>query len=937
MSECRFTIADHQLLRQISVGSYGEVWLARNSLGTLRAVKIVERSRFDDVRPFKRELDGIRQFEPLSRAHDGLVDILQVGENAEYFYYVMELADAQESGSESNPDCYAPRTLASEIKKRGSLPCDECIQIGIKLCSALSFLHERSLIHRDIKPSNVIFVQNELKLADIGLVAAVRDARTYVGTSGFIPPEGPNSIQADIYGVGKTLYELSSGRDRLEFPALPESASLSNVFLELNQVLLKACETDKNRRYDSASAMAADLQAIASGQSVRRLHQLERQLARIRKSAAVTVLMLIVAGLMAYEVIQHRQRTRDQAALAIGTKVGEGITLWRQGDLLGSLRPLLDALLLDKGEILAPESHRLRIGATLAACPTVQRVWRFHGVPIRSCGLSGQQALMALHREYCQVFDTVTGAPLSPRMGFGTTPEIAEFSPDGTVVVTAGYDERVRVFEPTTARVTFEREFPDNVLCASLRPDGRLLVAGCGNGDVFLVDTQSTNMWKLPGHTSIVRSARFSRKGRFVVTTSYDNTARVWQVETKTLWRSIPHSTWVYSADFSPDEQVLATADNSGQVRLWDLHAAAPIGPPLHHPAAVYAVRFSSDGNHILTACLDGSARIWNRQTHLLTERNHTLRHPARLYDACFGSEGHQILTAATDGTVTLWDFAALPIKPTFLGRTHSVGLHHQAPSPGSPWKIVITTNALEITRRGTTEPFLRLRSDAAYEVLAFDQAERHLAAASNTNIYLADLRDRHVSTITHPTVVTHIHFSNDGSKMVCASTDGGFRALTAQVWDVRTKERIGPPLRHDDGIRYADFDPTGQLVITTGEDSVAKVWSVHSGKLLAVLHHKDKVLHIGFASRRPWAVTSSEDQTAVIWELPSGDQLTPPLVHQKPVRMAEFAEEDTTLIVTDEDGGQWKWVLPIEERTVAELTKVIARLTGSEGRETPD
>ena len=88
-------IPDHELLRCIGSGAYGKVWLARNALGVCRAVKIVYRHSFEDERPYEREFGGIKKFEPISRSHEGLVDILQVGRNdaAGYFYYVMELAD----------------------------------------------------------------------------------------------------------------------------------------------------------------------------------------------------------------------------------------------------------------------------------------------------------------------------------------------------------------------------------------------------------------------------------------------------------------------------------------------------------------------------------------------------------------------------------------------------------------------------------------------------------------------------------------------------------------------------------------------------------------------------------------------------------------------------------------------------------------------------
>ncbi len=71
------------------------MWLARNVVGTYRAVKVVYRARFTEARPYEREFKGIKNCEPISRQHEGLVDILQVGRNeaAGYFYYVMDLAD----------------------------------------------------------------------------------------------------------------------------------------------------------------------------------------------------------------------------------------------------------------------------------------------------------------------------------------------------------------------------------------------------------------------------------------------------------------------------------------------------------------------------------------------------------------------------------------------------------------------------------------------------------------------------------------------------------------------------------------------------------------------------------------------------------------------------------------------------------------------------
>ncbi len=184
-------IPDHEMLRPIGGGSYGEVWLARHRLlHTYRAVKVVARARFAEDRPFARELEGIQRFEPVSRTHPSQVNILQVGRGAgdAFFYYAMELADDQHTGQQIDPARYAPKTLRSELQPRGRLPVAQCLQIGLALTTALEHLHRAGLIHRDIKPSNVIFVHGLPKLADLGLVTAAGRECSFVGTEGGMPP-----------------------------------------------------------------------------------------------------------------------------------------------------------------------------------------------------------------------------------------------------------------------------------------------------------------------------------------------------------------------------------------------------------------------------------------------------------------------------------------------------------------------------------------------------------------------------------------------------------------------------------------------------------------------------------------------------------------------------------------------------------------------------
>jgi len=255
------------MIRPIGRGSSGEVWLASNVLGTFRAVKVIYASTFRHRRPFEREFTGILRAEPISRLHEGLVDILQVGRNddEQYFYYIMELADDARTGSLISADTYSCRTLASDMGIRKRLPVDECARLGASIAAALKFLHQNGLIHRDIKPSNIVFVNGVPKLADIGLVEEISEARAYVGTEGFIPPEGPGTPQADVYSLGKVLYEVSTGKDRNDYPALPaefEETAADRRLVRFNKIVFRACRADPFQRFKSADEMMSKLLAF---------------------------------------------------------------------------------------------------------------------------------------------------------------------------------------------------------------------------------------------------------------------------------------------------------------------------------------------------------------------------------------------------------------------------------------------------------------------------------------------------------------------------------------------------------------------------------------------------------------------------------------------------------------------------------------------------
>jgi adenylate cyclase len=128
------------------------------------------------------------------------------------------------------------------------------------------------------------------------LVTDMAATMSYVGTEGFLPPEGSGTPQADIYSFGKVLYEMSTGKDRHDFPEPPtmlgEFADREE-WLELNEIIKRACERDVRKRYATAQAINAELMLLRAGKSVRRSHWLA---AMTKVSVASSIIMLLTCG-----------------------------------------------------------------------------------------------------------------------------------------------------------------------------------------------------------------------------------------------------------------------------------------------------------------------------------------------------------------------------------------------------------------------------------------------------------------------------------------------------------------------------------------------------------------------------------------------------------------------------------------------------------------
>lgn len=918
-------IPDHQLLCRIGRGSYGEVWLGRNVFDQFRAIKIIYRDSFEDDRPYQRELNGIRAFEPLSRTHESQLDILHVGRHESGFFYVMELGDDIRSGPTIDPDQYKPLTLQHLLNERNRLPVSQCIEIALALARALDHLHCHGLVHRDIKPSNVIFVQGRPKLADIGLVSSAKDSVTAVGTMGYLPPEGVGKVQGDLYALGKVLYEMATGRDRQEFPEWPTEEinfHSEGLFVELNEIILKACEPNLKHRYASARGLIDDLEDLEAGKSIRRYRILERRLRYARRIAAV---LIGIIGLVTAAFFIQRHQTRrveglltqlsQKEALARdhlnNLQIGHAVRMMEEEDFGGALLWAVRAL-VQEANPQAPTAHSLRVESLLKHHPVLDAVYALD---------SGIKH--------------------------------ASFSPEDRYLAAADQDGTVRVWDLHSDRLVLDAEHEAVVDQITFSPDQRLILTASHDHSAGIWDLESGGAGGVNlKHQDQVHAARFSPVGRLVATASEDGTARLWHTETKEeLVTAMQHGGPVVMARFSPDGRFLMTAASNhiksphwGEIRwaqthLWETRSGAPAMPPIRHQNPLAAGAFSPDGNLFATPYQANALRVYRIETLEPTQTiiQHAARittvafspdskiiasgsfdqsvkvsdsvtgnllypplhHRARVTSIAFSPEGDFLATTSLDGRARIWEVeTGHPVTPWIL---HGGNVLHIAFSHDGSRVLTPGNGTLRIWKwkPAWMQDQLVLNHESSVSDICLSAQGKLLASGSvNGRVRIWDaINGKQIMEIQkHDSPVTTICFSRDGKWLVSGSERGGIR-----VWDVNNQQDHPFKGSHRSSVVQAGFDPSGQRLLTASKDHTAVIWELETSRKLATLKHENVLNDAQWNQDGTLVATASDDSSVEIWDANTGQPIGPYISHGNEVLSARFSPDGKSILTATE------------------------------------
>jgi len=273
------TLGHYRIVEKIGRGGMGDVYRAHDEhLDREVAIKVLLREKLasrTSLGRFHQEATALSRLN-----HPNICTIFDVDEHAGRQFIAMELLEGQ--------------TLEERIAGR-PLRLDELLNLAIQIADALETAHGTGIVHRDIKPSNIFVVnRGQIKILDFGLAklamspkgrsSAVTEEHLTVpgvaiGTTAYLPPEQARGedvdARADLFSFGMVLYEMTTGRPAftgntsamivdaiLNREPIPPARLNPGLPVELEQILSKALEKDRELRYQTAADLRADLKRL---------------------------------------------------------------------------------------------------------------------------------------------------------------------------------------------------------------------------------------------------------------------------------------------------------------------------------------------------------------------------------------------------------------------------------------------------------------------------------------------------------------------------------------------------------------------------------------------------------------------------------------------------------------------------------------------------
>jgi WD40 repeat protein len=420
-------------------------------------------------------------------------------------------------------------------------------------------------------------------------------------------------------------------------------------------------------------------------------------------------------------------------------------------------------------------------------------------------------------------------------------------------------------------------------------------------------------------HQENVTSLNWSHDGKYIITASMDNTARIWDlsgVETRHVTSLQGHKGGAYNAQFSPDDKhIITTSFDDKTVRVWN--RAGKQLAKFKHYGELNSISFSPDSKRIITTdqqtvnitsdgknytssvINDKTARVWDLSGNLLLQ----LQHSNRVNSATLSHDSKYILTASNDRKARVWDASG----KVLVTLEHKKEVRSAYWSPDRKYILTISDSAYLWDNTGKQIKQFPVNSQWAIGDAGFSPDSKRIFVSANEKTFVWDLSGRIIREIeNHKELNSHAEFSPDSQRIF--TTDN-----TIKVWDIRDEAFRAWDLSNDlittipGSQRSPRWSPDGKYIVTYGEDRTIRLWDL-SNRITAttILKSQDFTMGLSWSPDSNYIVTPTR-KNILIWDK-YGKQIGKFAGHTDVISCANFSPDAKRIVTASNDKTARVW-----------------------------